>query len=256
VLPPVNRPPTRTRPGGGADAKAARRDRAGGAAAPSSPPRPDRPAQRQTKRVPARRHPADTRARILAAAWTEFADKGIGGARVDQIARRARTNKRMLYHYFGNKAALYLAVLERAYDLIRGHERDLALPGDDPVEGMRRLIAYNFAFCRDQPDFIRLLNTENLHKARHLARSPRARAVNLPVIETIGRLLDDGAARGVFRRGVDPLDLYISIAALGYFYFSNLHTLSAVFGRALAEPATIEARREHQVEVILGYLRP
>ncbi|BBK33703.1 TetR family transcriptional regulator [Allostella humosa] len=202
------------------------------------------------------RHPEETRQRLLEAAWDEFSAKGLGGARVDAIARRAAANKRMIYHYFGSKAGLYLAVLELAYDRIRGHERALALEDCPPAEGIARLVAYNFDFCRDNPGFIHLLANENLHHARHLARSDKVRQVNLPVIDTIGRLLARGAAEGVFRPGIDPLDLYITIAALGYFYFSNIHTLSVVFGRDLALPDTVAVRSDLHVDLVLRYLRP
>ncbi|MGE0718583.1 MAG: TetR/AcrR family transcriptional regulator [Alphaproteobacteria bacterium] len=193
---------------------------------------------------------------MLDAAWAEFSAKGLGGARVDAIADRAHSNKRMIYHYFGSKAGLYLAVLERAYDRIRGHERTLAVEDCPPEEGIARLVAYNFDFCRDNPDFIHLLANENLHRARHLAKSTSVRATNLPVIATIARLLERGAAAGVFRNGIDALDLYLTIAALGYFYFSNIHTLSVVFGRALADPDAAVRRCAVNVEVVLRYLRP
>ncbi|MCC7272862.1 MAG: TetR family transcriptional regulator [Alphaproteobacteria bacterium] len=212
--------------------------------------------RRRRPPAPRARRPEETRARLLEAAWTEFSAKGLGGARVDAVAARAATNKRMIYHYFGSKAGLYLAVLEQAYDRIRGHERALAVEDCPPAEGIARLVAYNFAFCRDNPGFIHLLANENLHRARHLARSGKVRAVNLPVIDTIGRLLERGAADGTFRRGVDPLDLYITIAALGYFYFSNIHTLSVVFGRDLADPAATAARSAQNVDVVLRFLRP
>lgn len=202
------------------------------------------------------RDPEETRARLLEAASTEFSLKGLGGARVDAIALGAGANKRMIYHYFGSKAGLYLAVLEQAYDRIRGHERALAVEDCPPAEGIARLVAYNFAFCRDNPDFMHLLANENLHRARHLVKSAKVRQVNLPVIDTIGRLLARGEAEGVFRPGVDPLDLYITIAALGYFYFSNIHTLSVVFGRDLAQPATVAARSDLHVDLVLRYLRP
>ena len=214
-------------------------------------------ARKSARRPSARtRRPEETRARILDAAWGEFSDKGLGGARVDAIAARAGANKRMIYHYFASKAGLYLAVLERAYDRIRGHERELAVEDCAPEEGIRRLVAYNFDFCRDNPDFIRLLNNENLHKARHLAKSRQVQAVNLPVIDTIRRILDRGVQAGIFRDGVDALDLYLTIAALGFFYFSNIHTLSVVFGRNLADPSAIAARRQVHEDVVLGHLRP
>lgn len=214
-------------------------------------------AKRPSNRAAARpRQPEETRARLLEAAWAEFSAKGLGGARVDAIAAEAGANKRMIYHYFGSKAGLYLAVLEQAYDRIRGHERALAVEDCPPAEAIGRLVAYNFAFCRDNPGFIHLLANENLHRARHLAKSGKVRQVNLPVIDTIARILERGAAEGAFRPGVDALDLYITIASLGYFYFSNIHTLSVVFGRDLALPETTAARSDLHVDLVLRYLRP
>ncbi len=207
------------------------------------------------RRARIRRQPARTREQILRAAVVEFAGKGLGGARVDQIARRAGANKRMLYHYFGNKRDLFLAVLERIYDDIRHAEAKLHLEELDPETAMRRLVAFSFDYCRGNPHFIHLLNSENLHGAQHLKRSSRIREMNSPLIVLIGRILERGEAAGLFRKTVDPVQLYISIAALGFFYFSNIHTLSTVFGRNLSKPDAIGRRRRHAEDVILGYLR-
>ena len=200
--------------------------------------------------------PERTREEILQAAMAEFSDKGLGGARVDVIARRAAANKRMIYHYFRSKEALFLAVLERTYDDIRRDEAALNLEELDPVSGMRRLIEFSFGYFTDHPHFIRLLNSENLHGARHLKKSARIREMNSPLIEMIRRILRRGQKAGAFRTRIDPVQLYISIAALGYFYFANIHTLSTVFGRDLSSPKLIHERRRHAVDMVLGYLRP
>ena len=197
-----------------------------------------------------------TQASILAAATQEFARYGLGGARVDRIAARARTNKRMLYYYFGNKETLFLAVLEEAYARIRAAEKDLSLLDVPPVEGVRRLIEFTWGYYLAHPEFLTLLNSENLHRARHLKRSREVRAMNSPLIETLGDVLARGRRRGDFRSGVDALQLYISIAALSYFYLGNNHTLSAVFGRDLSSAAARRERLAHMSDVILGYLRP
>lgn len=175
---------------------------------------------------------------------------------MDSIAERAGANKRMLYHYFGNKDALFLAVLERIYDDIRRAEADLHLEALDPVPAMRKLVEFSFEYFIDHPHFIRLLNTENLHGARHLKSSARIREMNSPLVAMIREILRRGQQAGVFRKRVDPVQLYISIAGLGYFYFANVHTLSAVFGRDLAEAKPIAERRRHAVDMVLGYLRP
>ena len=197
-----------------------------------------------------------TQAAILVAATREFAQHGFGGARVDRIAAGARTNKRMLYYYYGSKEALFVAVLEDTYARIRRAEKTLSLLDVDPVESVRRLVAFTWNYYLAHPEFLTLLNSENLHGARHVRKSPNVREMNSPVIETLGEVLARGARSGVFRRGVDPLQLYVSIAALSYFYLSNNQTLSAVFGRDLATPRARKDRLDHMVDVVLGYLRP
>jgi AcrR family transcriptional regulator len=203
-----------------------------------------------------RRDPARTRAQILEAALLEFSHKGLAGARVDQIAARGGINKRMIYHYFGNKENLFLAVLERSYDDIQRREADLHLEDIEPVAGMRRLIAFSFNYYIENPHFIRLLNTENLHGAIHLKRSKRAREEHSLMVRMIEDLLERGRRAGSFRAGIDPMQLYISIAGLGFFYFSNIHTLSTVFGIDLDTRGARTTRLAHVTEVILGYLRP
>ena len=206
--------------------------------------------------LPARRDPGATRQRILDAATAEFAAHGFGGARINRVAEQAGANKRMLYHYFGNKEALYLAVLEAAYARIRERERALSLTDLAPEAAMCRLIEATFDHFVEHPEFISLLNTENMHQARHLGRSARIREMHSPLIGMLDELLERGAAAGAFRNGVDPVQLYVTIASLGYFYLSNRHTLSTIFGRRLDAPKALAARRAHMVEVVLGYLRP
>jgi AcrR family transcriptional regulator len=195
-----------------------------------------------------------TRAAILAAAMQEFARCGLGGARVDRIAARAGSNKRMLYYYFGNKEQLFQAVLEQTYADIRKAEQKLNLLDASPQDGVRRLVELTWAYYVAHPEFLTLLNSENLHQAKHLKRSKHIREMNSPLIQTLAELLRRGQRAGVFRRGVDPLQLYISIAALAYFYLSNRHTLSTVFGRDLFSPAERKARVAHMTAMILGYL--
>lgn len=204
--------------------------------------------------VRAARDAKRTEASILAAATEEFARHGLGGARVDRIALRARSNKRMLYYYFGSKDALFLAVLENAYAGIRRAEEGLNLLNTDPVDGVRRLIEFTWQFFANHPEFLALLNSENLHEARHLKRSRQIRGMNSPLIETLAVLLRRGQRSGEFRSKVDPLQLYISIAGLSYFYLSNSHTLSTVFGRDLFSAPQRKARLEHMVALVLGYL--
>jgi len=201
-----------------------------------------------------RRDPERTRAGILEAARIEFARRGLGGARVDQITARAGSNKRMIYYYFGNKEALFLAALESAYEDIRKAEQSLKLADLDPAAGMRRLVQFTWEYYLAHPEFITLLNSENLHRARLLKKSKKIRALHSPLVAMLESLLQRGQRAGVFRRGVDAVQLYISIAALGYFYLSNNHTLSTIFGRDLMRPQALKQRLAHMTELVLGYL--
>jgi AcrR family transcriptional regulator len=191
---------------------------------------------------------------ILAAARDEFAEHGLGGARVDRIAERAGLNKRLIYYYFADKETLFQAVLEQAYRDIREQERKLHLTDLEPETAVRRLVEFTWDYYLAHPEFITLLNSANLHKARHLQESTRARELNLPVIETLAAVLERGRRAGRFRGGVDPVHLYVSIAGLAYFYLSNSYTLSAVFGRDLLSPKARSQRLSHMTDVILGYL--
>ncbi len=202
-----------------------------------------------------RRDPERNQERILKAATGEFARFGLGGARVDRIAERAGANKRMLYYYYGNKEDLFLAVLEAAYARIRNAEQKLHLGDLDPEEGVRRLVEFTWDYYLAHPEFLTLLNSENLHRARHLRRSKHVTAMHSPFVATIEEILERGARAGKFRNGIDPVQLYISIAALGYFYLSNRHTLSTIFRRPLLSPKHRAERLKHMTELVLGYLR-
>ena len=202
-----------------------------------------------------RRNPARNQERILKAATGEFARCGLGGARVDRIAARAGANKRMLYYYYGNKEDLFLAVLEASYARIRRAEMGLHLLDLDPVQGMRRMVEFTWNYYLKHPEFLTLLNSENLHRARHLKRSRDIAAMHSPLIALLRDLLLRGERAGKFKQGVDPVQLYISIAALGYFYLSNRHTLSTIFERDLLAPKSKAERLKHMTELVLGYLR-
>jgi AcrR family transcriptional regulator len=211
---------------------------------------------RDTSPVPEERlRDADrSQAVILAAARDEFAEHGLGGARVDRIAERAGLNKRLIYYYFDDKEKLFQAVLEQTYRDIRQEELQLHLLDLDPTTAVRRLVEFTWDYYLRHPEFITLLNSANLHRARHLAESKRARELNSPVIETLAAVLERGRREGTFRGGVDPVQLYVSIAGLAYFYLSNSHTLSAIFGRDLLAPKARAERLSHMNELILGYL--
>jgi AcrR family transcriptional regulator len=191
---------------------------------------------------------------ILAAALQEFAEFGLGGARMDRIAERAGVNKRLIYYYFEHKESLFTAVLEHAYENIRSEERELNLSQVEPIEAIRRLIAFTWNYYIEHPEFLTLLNSENLHRARHLKHSSKAQSLNSPLIESLAGVLERGVRARVFRAGVDPVQLYISIAGLAYFYLSNVHTLSTIFGRELLGPKPRLERLSHMTDLVLGYL--
>jgi AcrR family transcriptional regulator len=205
--------------------------------------------------TPSVRDPERTRQRILAAATEEFSRYGLGGARVDRIARRAGANKRMLYYYFRDKDNLFLAALEASYAHIRAAERELDLDRLEPRAALRRLVQFTWAYFLEHPEFMTLLNSENLHKGRHVRRSPRVPELHSPLVETLRRVLRRGEREGVFRRGVDPVQLYISVAGEGYFYLSNRYTLSQIFKRDLMTPRALAARARHNAGMILNALR-
>ena len=191
---------------------------------------------------------------ILSAARDEFAEFGLGGARMDRIAERAALNKRLIYYYFEDKEKLFQAVLEQAYRHIREEERKLNLLNHKPSDALRKLVEFTWDYYLKHPEFLTLLNSANLHRARHIQESERAREMNSPLIEMLGEILERGRKDGSFRGGVDPLQLYVSIAGLAYFYLSNNHTLSAIFGRDLMSTKARHERLTHMCDVILGYV--
>ncbi|MEI6716960.1 MAG: TetR/AcrR family transcriptional regulator [Betaproteobacteria bacterium] len=204
---------------------------------------------------PITRDPEKSRANILEAARTEFARSGLGGARVDQIAKMAGINKRMLYHYFGNKDDLFCSVLEANYAHKRDSEKALALEQEEPVEAIRKLIALTWDYYLKHPEFLTLLNSANLHQAAHIKKSREIRKMHTPFVSMIKSVLDKGASQKVFKKDVDPAQLYITIAGLSYFYLSNQYTLSAIFGRNLLAPSARKERLTHMTDVVLSFLK-
>ena len=192
-----------------------------------------------------------TRARILAAAKAEFARLGLGGARVDEIAEKAQANKRMIYHYFGSKEGLFKAVLEDAWLDIRTAEQGLSLQDLPPREALVALVTFTLNYYLEHPEFIRLVNSENLHEARHITGSPRLQEATGKLNEMVGDILRRGEEDGVFRPGVDPVQLNISIAALGYYYLTNRFTGAILFQRDFMEPSALDERLAFNIETIL-----
>ena len=200
---------------------------------------------------PRTRDPDATRRRILSAAKSEFARKGLGGARVDTIAVRAKINKRMLYHYFGNKEDLFRITLEDAYGEFREAEARLEIEKDDPLTALKRLIRFTWSYYLANPEFITLINSENLHKARHIKSSKRMCEISRPFVSRMQSLLNRGAAAGLFRKNLDAVQVNITIAAIGYYYLTNRFTGSIVFERDLMSPAALTERLAFNTSTIL-----
>jgi AcrR family transcriptional regulator len=201
-----------------------------------------------------RRDASATRARILRAASLEFARLGYAGARGERIAQRARSSERMVYYYFGSKEGLFREVLEAAYLALRQAEGALALDDLEPAAALSTFCRFVWRYYLDHPEFIGLVNSENLCQARHLRRSPQLGELVSPVVELLAGLLARGQALGVFRDGIDPVELYVAIASQGYFYLSNAHTLSAVLGRDLRDPARLQAHWASSEELVLRFV--
>jgi TetR/AcrR family transcriptional regulator len=206
--------------------------------------------------APARRDPAASRGALMAAAVAEFARKGFAGARVDEIAAAAGLNKQLVYHYFGSKQGLYLAALESVYVEIREKERMLSLGELEPMEAMAQLVGFSFDYLTEHPEFIALLADENRNKGAHILQSEKLRKMHTPFIDMLNATLASGVRSGVFRDDFDAVNLYISVAGISYFFFSNNHTLSAIFGRKLGSRAALAQRRRHVIAFTLNALRP
>ena len=199
---------------------------------------------------------ANSHDRILQAALQEFAHKGIDGARVDEIARVSGANKNMIYHYFKSKENLFVAVLESVYENVRSRQQDLSLRHLDPVAAMRRLIEHTADIWIEVPEFNRLLASENLHQAKHVRRSKKIQSMYSPLIDTLKGILERGVKDGVFRDGVDPVDLYISVTSLSAHYVAHHFTFDAIFKTNLMSPKKIAQRKSTISAMILRYLQP
>ena len=206
---------------------------------------PDPPRQRDAER---------TRAEILDVATSEFADRGYAGARVDEIAAKTSTTKRMIYYYFGGKEQLYVAVLERSYSRIRNLEQQLDVEHLDPVEAVRELAGLTFDHHEAHPEFIRLVSIENIHRAEHIARSEALSGLANPALDVLGRILERGCDAGLFRDDVDALDVHQVISAYCVFRTANRHTFGAIFGRDMLDPSRREHQRRMLGDLVVAYL--
>jgi TetR/AcrR family transcriptional regulator len=214
-----------------------------------------RPASNRPRPIK-RRDAAATRARILQAAMQEFAAKGLDAARIEDIADLAGANRRMTYYYFGSKEGLYLAALEAAYfELVEVEER-IDVDALGPIEAIAALVSAKFEHYVKYPHYVEFVKMENLYRARHLKTSRRIADMRAPLISVIKRVLERGEAMGVLRKGVDPLDLYLSICALGFFVFSSRHTLGVIFNTDVTAAAALRRRKALVVDMIRAYLKP
>ena len=191
---------------------------------------------------------------ILAAAREEFANRGFSNAFVDSIAARTHVNKRMIYYYFGSKRALYVAVLKNEYRKICDAEKSLDLDHLDPAEALRHYAEFAFDYYRDNEQFVRLVTLENVMKGRHLSASKSFKALNSPVIAMLERILTRGRRKGVFRDGVNALDLHHTVSALGFFYFSNRYTFGAIFSLDMRSDKSFQHRKSVTVDTVLRYV--
>lgn len=199
-------------------------------------------------------NPEMTKESIIIAATEEFANYGLTGARVDAIAARTRTAKRMIYYYFGSKEELFNAVLERAYSCIRAAERGLNLDRLPPKEAIQRLVEFTFDYEEANVDFIRLVAIENTHRGEHIINSEAIKDLNIPIIDELKSILERGQGEGFFRNDIDPLDLHYLISSFCFFRVSNQYTLRAIFRRDVFEPAVRAVHKQMLVDAVLGYL--
>jgi AcrR family transcriptional regulator len=215
-------------------------------------PRAGKEAPRETTRT---NDPERTRANILEVAAAEFGEKGLAGARIDEIAALTQTSKRMIYYYFGSKEGLYLAVLEESYKRVREVEAELHLQDLEPEQALRRLVAFTFDHHLNHENYIRLVMSENINRGQYLAQSQRIQELNVPAIAAIQHLYQRGVEQGVFRTGLDAVDIHASISALSFFNVSNRHTFGMIFKLDTRSAAYITHRRDNVVEMILRFMR-
>ncbi len=199
--------------------------------------------------------PARTMAGILEVATQEFAEKGLSGARIDAIAAATLTSKRMIYYYFGSKEGLYIAVLEESYRRVRNIEAELHLQDLDPETALRRLVEFTFDHHSGNEDYVRLVMNENMARGTYMAQSKNMQELNVPAIAAIQALYDRGVAQGVFRPGLDAIDIHASISALTFFNVSNRHTFGLIFKNGVATPQAQSLRKQNIVEMVVRYAK-
>lgn len=206
------------------------------------------------KKTPRPRNAEQTRERILKIAGKEFAARGYDGARIEVIVTRCKISKNLVYHYFDSKEALFVEVMERAYGDMRKRQGELQMTGEDPVKDMRELVVKTTEHLMENPDFLQLLATENMHKAAHIRKSKVLPSMFNPLRQVLSDTLQAGKARGVFRQDADWVDLYVSISGLASYGVTNRYTLSNVLGVDLADQERLQQRRKHVADMVMSYL--
>jgi AcrR family transcriptional regulator len=205
--------------------------------------------------APRTNDPARTMSDIIAVATEEFADKGLSGARIDEIAALTQTSKRMIYYYYGSKEGLYLAVLEDAYARTRSAESGLHLDDEEPVEALKKLVSFSIDYKLAHPEFVRLVMTENIHRAEYLKQSKTAVHMNTPAIDLLKRIYDRGVATGDFRPGIEAFDLHMAISALSLYNVSNRPTVEAIFKRDIMDKKEVDRMRKNCIDMLLRFVR-
>jgi TetR/AcrR family transcriptional regulator len=195
-----------------------------------------------------------TRERILKVAAKEFATRGYDGARIEAIVQRCNVSKNLIYHYFENKEALFIEVMERAYGAMRERQNELSLKGDDPVHDMRELVVKTTKHLMGAPDLLQLLATENMHKAAHIRKSTKITTMFSPLRAVLAQALEKGKLLGVFRHDADWVDLYVSISGLASYYVTNRYTLSYVLNIDLGDPVRVQRHAAHVADMVMSYL--
>lgn len=198
--------------------------------------------------------PEGVRNNILTVARAEFARNGLSGARIDDIAAKTNTSKRMIYYYFGDKEGLYLRALESAYSEVRTGEAQLDLEGLAPSDALARLVEFTFDHHHQHEDFIRMVMIENIHHGQYLDQSKVIRELNVTAIDYIARIYARGVSDGVFRPGLDPIDLHWQISALCFFNVSNRATFSKIFGREFGAKEQLERLKQNSVDTMLRFV--
>ncbi len=210
---------------------------------------------KKSSRKRLRRTAALSKEKIINAAITEFSLKGLDGARVDEVAHRSGVNKTLIYHYIGNKDRLFTAALEATYQTIRERQRDFLARQLDPETGIRQLVHLLMSIWVEHPEYGKLLASENFHGGKHVKRSKLIGEMYQQLVDTLNDLLQRGAKEGLFRPGIDAIDLYISISSLSAYYVAHQHTLNALFHIDVMQPRRLQQRENHIVDMILRYVR-